>query len=149
MILRYLKNLFRFETRLESIRKQSFSRIRLLMELYLSKNIDSELVHLVVDYSYYDAYMFEGMTESQIFKVIWKDYEPYLSSHNVEILSNNILYDRNYDNNIDKESYKYTQIMNFFIEYHKWLSSEYSKNRIISKVEIEGYLRTKVHTYQI
>lgn len=149
MILRYLKNLFRFETRLESIRKQSFSRIRLLMELYLSKNIDPELVHLVVDYSYYDAYMFEGMTESQIFKVIWKDYEPYLSSHNVEILSNNILYDRNYDNNIDKESYKYTQIMNFLIEYHKWLSSEYSKNKIISKVEIEGYLRTKVHTYQI
>lgn len=145
MILRYLKNLFKLETRLESIRKQNFYRIRLLIELYLSKTIDLDLIQLVVDYSYYDAYTFEAMTESQIFKVIWKDCEPYLSSHHVEILFNNILYDTNYNNNIDKESYKYTSIMNFLVEYHKWLSSEYAKNGLVSKSKVESYLRDKVH----
>ena len=142
MILRYAQNLIRNEIKFNSIHKQNFSRIRILVELYLSKSIDEDLLHLAVDYSYYDIHLFEGLTEDQIFKRIWKDSEHYLSSHNLEIIVSNIIYDRHCDNNIDKDKYKYTQIMNLLVEYHKWLSNEYSKNKIIRKSEIEHYLLT-------
>ena len=140
MILRYARNLIRNEIKFNSIHKQNFSRIRILVELYLSKSIDEDLLHLAVDYSYYDIDLFEGLTEDQIFKRIWKDSEHYLSSHNLEITVSNIIYDRHCDNNIDKDKYKYTQIMNLLVEYHKWLAREYSKNRVINKSEIGDYL---------
>lgn len=146
-MLKFITKIINDAVTRNAMNKQNQSRIKYLIELFISSKLDRDLLNLVIEYSMFDITLFEDLNKNEIYNIIWKNIENFYISSTIDNIIENIKYETK--NNEILEEFKYTQIMNFLTSFHRYLADEYRKNHIPKKLYIENYLLGELKHVQI